>query len=119
MESLDFDKFFLQLTVKLAHGAIGPPVLSLVVVAPKKGQGPSFFIPNSLLSAEERTRLISDIDSIFNHFFQFNCFRSLHRPKIAEAVNDGAECASARNFIPLTEQTTCNEDDCPPDGEKY
>jgi len=37
------------------------------------------------------------------------------RPKIAEAVNDGAECASARNFIPLTEQTTCNEDDCPPD----
>ena len=58
MENLDFDKFFLQLTVKLASGAIGPPVLSLVAVAPKKGQGPSFFIPNSLLSTKEITRFI-------------------------------------------------------------
>ena len=40
-----------------------------------------------------------------------------HRPKIADAVNDGAECASARSVIPLTEQTTCNDDVCP-GGEK-
>ena len=44
--------------------------------------------------------------------------RSLQRPKIADAVNDGAECASARSFIPLKEQTTCNVDDCP-DGENH
>ena len=33
-------------------------------------------------------------------------------------MNDGAECASARSFIPLKEQTTCNVDDCP-DGENH
>ena len=49
MENLDFVKFFLQLTVKLAHGAIGPPVLSLVVVAPNREQGSIFNISlNSL-----------------------------------------------------------------------
>ena len=51
MENLDFVSFFLQLTVKLASGAIGPPVLSLAVVAPKKGQGSFFnFLFNSYFS---------------------------------------------------------------------
>ena len=36
----------------------------------------------------------------------------LHREKIAEAENNGANCVSARKTIPLTESNTCNNVNC-------
>ena len=39
---------------------------------------------------------------------------NLTRGKIADAINNGTNCASART-IPLTEENTCNDVSCPPD----
>ena len=37
---------------------------------------------------------------------------NVHRGKIADATNNGTNCASAR-MIPLTEEITCNDVSCP------
>ena len=68
--------FISQLTAKLALGGRGPPALSLVAMAPKKGQGPIFnLLLNSHISSlnQREDKVHQNIDSIFssilNHIF--------------------------------------------------
>ena len=73
----------------LGRGDHGPLAQPPAAEAPKKGQG--------------ATKLIRKLAKPKKKMF---------RGKIADAANNGTECASAR-IIPLTETNTCNDVACP------
>ena len=84
--------FLFQLIAKSESGGCGPRALPPAMAEQKKGQG-----MYSQYELEQKLWVYNFV---------------LHREKIADAENNGANCVSARKTIPLTESNTCNNVGC-------
>ena len=80
------------MTARLGRGALGAIARLLAEEATKRGRGAALQL--SFFSI-----------TVFGFFFR--------RDKIADAENNGTQCVSSRNLIPLEETNTCNNEDCP------